>query len=66
MHPCCWPAMIQSFIQALPFVAVAAVGCKKVWDLLPKRAKPSTNATPACCSAKKETSSSSIKVTEIH
>lgn len=53
MHPCCWPAMIQSFLQAIPFLAIFAVGMKKVWDLFPKTSKTQIKEAPSCCSAAK-------------
>lgn len=75
MHPCCWPAMIQSFLQAVPFLAVFALAFKKVWDLMPKQAKaqPTNEAMASCCSQKVAASlphsstdqASEIKITEI-
>lgn len=53
MHPCCWPAMLQSILQAIPFLAIFAVGLKKAWGLLPKANKPNATTQEAaspCCS----------------
>ncbi len=34
MHPCCWGPFFQSILQALPFLALFAIGGKKLFCLL--------------------------------
>jgi len=44
MQPCCWGPLLQQLVQALPFLAIFLLACKRLFGLLRQTVPPLTKA----------------------